>query len=178
MTGRDAAPDAAEPTIRVATRLSEGEIEQLAGLLVAVVASGAAVSFLAPLAPAEARRYWRRVAASNATLLVAEQADKIVGTVQLIPAESDNGRHRAEVAKLLVHPDSQRQGIGRRLMARLESLARADARTLLVLDSREGDAATDLYQRLGYRQAGRIPAHVRSADGTLAATLFFYKLLT
>ena len=41
-------------------------------------------------------------------LVVAERDGRIVGTVQLQPAESENGAHRGEVAKLLVHPEWRR----------------------------------------------------------------------
>ena len=110
-------------------------------------------------------------------LLVAERDGHIVGTVQLQPAESENGAHRGEVAKLLVHPDSRRQGIARALMLALEDEARAAGKTLLVLDTREGDPSNDLYRALGYREAGRIPGWARDAAGTLSATIFWYKPL-
>ena len=56
-------------------------------------------------------------------------------------------------------------------------LAIADGRTLLVLDTREGDAANALYQSLGYQVAGRIPGFVRSADGHLDTAIFYFKVL-
>ncbi len=62
-------------------------------------------------------------------------------------------------------------------MAALERRAVREARTLLVLDTRQGDAAEQLYRRLGYSEAGVIPAYARSADGMLDATVFMYKLL-
>jgi ribosomal protein S18 acetylase RimI-like enzyme len=110
-------------------------------------------------------------------LLIAEQEGRVVGTVQLQPAESANGAHRGEVAKLLVHPSSRRQGTGRALMMALEDEARAAGKTLLVLDTREGDPSNDLYRALGYREAGRIPGWAIDAAGTLSATVFWYKPL-
>jgi ribosomal protein S18 acetylase RimI-like enzyme len=58
---------------------------------------------------------------------------------------------------LLVHPSWRRKGIGRAMMMALENEARAAGKTLLVLDTREGDSSNDLYRALGYREAGRIP---------------------
>jgi ribosomal protein S18 acetylase RimI-like enzyme len=100
-----------------------------------------------------------------------------VGTVQLQPPESENGAHRGEVAKLLVHPEWRRQGIARALMTTLEAEARAAGKTLLVLDTREGDPSNKLYRALGYREAGRIPGWTRDATGTPSATVFWYKPL-
>jgi ribosomal protein S18 acetylase RimI-like enzyme len=99
------------------------------------------------------------------------------GDGQLHSAESENGAHRGEVAKLLVHPEWRRQGIARALMMALENEARAAGKTLLVLDTREGDPSNDLYRALGYREAGRIPGWARDAAGTVSATVFWYKPL-
>jgi ribosomal protein S18 acetylase RimI-like enzyme len=111
-------------------------------------------------------------------LLWVAAADGVIqGTVQLHLVQKPNGLHRAEVVKLLVHPGARRQGIARRLMAVLEEEAGRLQRTLLVLDTREGDPSNLLYRSLGYREAGRIPHFCRSEDGRLDATVIYYKLL-
>jgi GNAT superfamily N-acetyltransferase len=164
-------------TVRAADELSPVQIEQLADILVAVVAQGASVGFLPPLARDEAERYWRGLPKPGVILLVAERDRRIVGTAQLELAMRANGQHRAEVNKVLVHPDCQRQGIGRRLMAELEAVARREGRTLLHLDTREGDASNAVYLALGWTEAGRIPNWARSATGTLDATVYYFKEL-
>ncbi|MGH2615384.1 MAG: GNAT family N-acetyltransferase, partial [Thermomicrobiales bacterium] len=125
--------------IRRVDRLSATELDDLADLLVACVAEGASLGFHAPVAPETARDWWAGFPRTGDALLVAERNGRIVGTVQLLDAESENGAHRGEVAKLLVHPDWRRQGIARALMAALEAEARAVGKTLLMLDTREGD---------------------------------------
>jgi GNAT superfamily N-acetyltransferase len=158
----------------------ESELGQLAELLRDSVDGGASVGFLPPLAEEEARGYWQPVLAEAAggarVLLVARQHGRIVGTVQLALERRPNGRHRAEVQKLLVHRSVRRQGIARRLMAAIEAEARAAGRTLLVLDTLEGHAAEQLYPAIGYVRAGRIPQFARTPDG-LEATVVFYKVL-
>ena len=163
--------------IRRIALLAEGELSQLSDLLVAVVDDGASVGFLPPLSYDDTVAYWKSVCESEVILLVAEQDGRIVGTAQLHLAPRANACHRAEVAKVLVHPDCQRQGIGRVLMRDIEAVARATGRTLLVLDTREGDAANDFYRSLGYVEAGRIPRYARSANGTLDATVLYFKEL-
>ncbi len=165
------------PSIRRVYRLSANELDDLTAVLVSCVAEGASLGFHAPLAADIARKWWSEVPRDGVILLVAERNGRVVGTVQLQPAESDNGAHRGEVAKLLVHPSSRRQGIARALMMALEHEARAAGKTLLVLDTREGDPSNDLYRALGYREAGRIPGWARDAAGTLSATVFWYKPL-
>lgn len=85
-----------------------------------MVDQGASVSFLAPLDRETARRYWSQVPGPGVVLLVAERDGVIIGTAQLHLATPPNGSHRAEVAKVLVHPAVQRRGIARRLMLALE----------------------------------------------------------
>ena len=165
------------PVIRRADRLSSGELDDLVELLVACVAGGASLGFHAPLAPDTARAWWAGFPRDDVILVVTERDGRIVGTVQLHAAESENGAHRDEVAKLLVHPDWRRQGIARALMMALEEEARAARKTLLVLDTREGDPSNDPYRALGYREAGRVPGWARDAAGTLSTTVFWYKPL-
>lgn len=166
------------PVVRRADSLNPGEVSDLAEVLVACVAEGASLGFHAPLAPAVAHTWWESFPREGAILLVAERQGCIVGTVQLHDEESANGAHRGEVAKLLVHPAWRRQGIARALMTALETEARAAGKTLLHLDTREGDPSNDLYAASGYRVAGRIPGWARDAAGNLSATVFWYKELT
>jgi ribosomal protein S18 acetylase RimI-like enzyme len=100
-----------------------------------------------------------------------------VGTVILNGSAMPNGRHRAEISKLLVHPQARRQGIARELMQRAEQQARAQGKTLLVLDTRSGDVASDLYRSLGWQVAGSIPFYAESTAGVLDATTYMYKVL-
>ena len=158
-------------------RLSAQELDELAAVLVSCVAEGASLGFHAPLTADAARDWWTGIPRDGLILLVAERDGHIAGTVQLQPAESENGTHRGEVAKLLVHPEWRRQGIARALMMALEEEARATGKTLLVLDTREGDPSNDLYRALGYCEAGRIPGWARDATGTVSATVFWYKPL-
>ena len=158
--------------------LDERERAALAALLVAVVADGASVGFLAPLDPQDAAAYWRALPNADTVLLLAERDGAIAGTVQLRLDRRPSQRHRAEVAKLLVHPAHRRLGLGRRLVEAIEAEARRDGRWLLVLDTREGDVAEALYRSLGYLRAGRIPHYARRAEGGFDATVLYYKELS
>ncbi|HET7338164.1 MAG TPA: GNAT family N-acetyltransferase, partial [Candidatus Dormibacteraeota bacterium] len=101
-----------------------------------------------------------------------------VGTVQLGFAQFPNGRHRAEVAKLLVHSSMRRRGLATGLMNAAEEHARRAARTLLFLDTETGSAAEILYRKLGWTVAGVIPGFAYRPDGQLRPTTFFYKVVS
>jgi GNAT superfamily N-acetyltransferase len=111
-------------------------------------------------------------------VLVARAGDRIVGTVQLDLSVPPNQQHRAEVAKLLVHPSARRRGIARALMVALEAAARSERRTLLTLDTWTGGSAEPLYLSLGYVVAGVIPRYARgSLTPRLEPTTIMYKEL-
>jgi ribosomal protein S18 acetylase RimI-like enzyme len=153
-------------------------IEQLADVLLDCVEGGASVSFMLPMARTTAIDFWRKVADGVArgerTLLVAEDAQGIVGTVQLITGMPENQPHRADVAKLLVHRRARGAGIGRRLMEAVEDAAREQGRRVLVLDTASGTAER-LYERLGWQRVGTVPDYALMPHGELCATVFFYK---
>jgi ribosomal protein S18 acetylase RimI-like enzyme len=101
-----------------------------------------------------------------------------VGTVQLDLAMMPNQQHRAEVCKMLVHPDWQRRGIARALMVALEAVAREEKRTLLTLDTWTGKGAERLYRSLDYTVVGVIPRFARgSTTMKLEGTTIMYKEL-
>jgi acetyltransferase len=155
-------------------------LPELVALLKDAVESGASIGFMPPLLDGEETAYWRDVGACLADgsrlMLIAVDAEKVVGTVQLALEDRPNGNHRAEVSKLMVHSRSRRAGIGRMLMEAMERAAVDVRRTTLVLDTRQGDTAERLYRRLGYKVAGQIPDYARSADGSLHTTTIMYKL--
>jgi GNAT superfamily N-acetyltransferase len=95
--------------------------------------------------------------------------------VQLELATMPNARHRAEVMKLMVHRAARRRGIARVLMLALEEAARGANRRLLVLDTRPGDPAEQLYLALGYTPAGVIPRYALNAAGMLDSTVYMYR---
>lgn len=159
------------------------EITMLAEVLRAVVHGGAGVSFFVPFSIEDARMFWTgQVLApmreGTRRVLVARRDERIVGTVQLDLAMPPNQRHRAAVAKLLVHPDARRLGIARALMIAVEALARSEERTLLTLDTVSGSPAEFLYRSLGYTVAGVIPRYARGALApVLEDTTIMYKEL-
>ncbi len=159
--------------------VSEMDIRELGDLLVDAVESGAAVSFLAPLARETAVAWWRSTLAAppaRAVFLVARDADGIAGTVQLQPAWAPNQPHRAELCKLMVHRRARGSGVARALMHAAEDAARAGGFTLLTLDARRGGAAHALYVKLGWTCVGIIPDYAVDADGKgLHDTVVFYK---
>ena len=151
----------------------------LTALLMDAVDHGASVGFLSPMKKDEAAAYWRGVReelAHGLVMLAARDGGRLVGAVQLAPAQKANARHRAEVQKLLVLRECRGRGVGEALMHAIEDEARRLGRWLLVLDTATS-AAERLYRRLGYERAGAIPEFAESSGGGFDATVLYYKRL-
>ena len=157
------------------TTIHNGLIE----LLRDSVEGGASVGFLSPLKRESAEAFWRdmlrEVGSSRVMLIATTESGEVAGSVQLALGQKENGRHRAEVQKLLVHSRYRNQGLGRRLMEAIEHEAQQSAISLLVLDTIEGELAEQLYLKLGYVRVGEIPNYASFPDGRLWATVIFYK---
>lgn len=156
---------------------TDEHIDELSQLLITVVDQGASIGFLPPLSLSDATQYWDSVLSPGVILYIAVMEGRIAGTIQLHLCMKQNGRHRAEVAKLMTHPDFRRNGIARTLLEKVEERAIHEGRKLLVLDTREGDPSNLLYRSMDYQQAGRIPYFAATADGELQTTVLYYKVL-
>jgi len=156
-------------------------LDGLAAVLADCVAGGASVSYMAPFSHEQARAAFEAVGADVAQgrrLLLAAFADgRLVGTVQVNLALPPNQPHRGEIAKLLVHRSARKRGIAQLLMEHAELEARAEGKTLLVLDTVTGDAAERLYTRLGWTRVGVIPGYALYPDGRSCDTTVFWKTL-
>jgi GNAT superfamily N-acetyltransferase len=164
---------------RASAEEAAAQVDALAQVLVDCVEGGASVSFMWPLPLAKAQAFWRGVADGVArgerALLLACDSAGVVGTVQLVLAQPDNQPHRADVSKMLVHRRARRQGVAQRLMAMVDAVARAEGKTVLVLDTVTGGDAERLYARSGWQRVGSVPDYALMPDGALCATTVFYK---
>ena len=152
--------------------------DRLGEILADAVRLGAGVGFLLPFDAQAGARYWRDRAdevASGARIVLVARDDEVVGTVSLVRAAMPNQPHRAEVAKLLVHPAHRRRGVATALVRAAEAHARSIGRTLLTLDCVAGGHEERFYRGLGYRVVGTIPGYALSPSGQLDAATFLVK---
>jgi GNAT superfamily N-acetyltransferase len=160
---------------------NDTEIDGLANVLIDCVEGGASVSFMHPLPRDRAVSFWRRVAqgvaAGERALLVAEDAQGVCGTVQLMLDQPENQPHRADLSKMLVHRRARRQGLGAALLRAAEATARECGKSLLVLDTASDDAER-LYERVGWVRVGVIPGYALLPQGGLCGTTVYYRNLS
>lgn len=175
----------AEPDVTITTLTPDDYAEHeaaLAELLRDCVEAGASVHFIVPFSLEESLVFWREkvapaVRAGHRDVVTAHVAGRLVGTVQLSCDTPPNSPHRADVSKLLVHPDFRRRGIARAMMAGLEDNARRRQRRLLLLDTAPGYTET-FYREIDYQKVGVIPGFARDAiEDVYLDTVIMYKAL-
>ncbi len=161
----------------------ESHLGELCRILIDSVSDGAAISFMAPLAQHEAEHFWMNevrpsIERGDRQLFGAFVDDKLIGTVQLVIALPPNQPHRAEISKMVVHPDGRRQGLGKALMNAALDAAEHAGKALVTLDTRTGDVSENLYRGVGFEQAGIIPDFAFDPDGAARhATTYMYRYL-
>ena len=104
-----------------------------------------------------------------ASVEVHEQFDALAGVLVDCVAGGASVRYLA--------PFSHEQARGAFEAVAAEVEARAEGKTLLVLDTVTGDNAERLYERLGWTRVGVIPGYALYPDGRPCDTTIFWKSL-
>jgi len=160
---------------------SPAQLDALARLLHDCIDAGASIGWVRTPSLDAARAYWQRIADSEARgercWWVIEEAGAMLGTAQLVTDGPENGRLRAEVCKVMVHPAARRRGFGQALMRAAEAEALTLGKRLILLDTNTDSPAQRLYEGLGWQVCGVMPDYAEQADGSLGATTWMFKQL-
>ena len=157
-------------------------VDQLTDVLISTVAAGGSVGFMHPVSPAQAQAFWQAALseadAGNRVIFGAWDGQCLLGTVTLLVTMPPNQPHRAEIAKMMTHPQARQRGIATRLIQAAEAEAAARGKTLLVLDTAADEGAGPFYEKLGYSLSGEIPEFALKPHGGLTGTLLYWKRLS
>jgi GNAT superfamily N-acetyltransferase len=165
--------------------LSPGEVIAAAGdlaqLLLDAHDANMALGLAGPLTAEHAREVWADTAAKldpgRRVLLVAREDGRVVGTVQVVRADAENGAQRAEVQRLAVLAERRGEGVGRDLLAAAGERAREMGLRLLWLTTHADTGSDRFYEAVGWTRLGTVPAYSVKPDGTLAGGAFYYREL-
>lgn len=148
-------------------RPGPGTVAALTALWIDVTRAGGAVGFTPDSADDEiavaARDVVDEVRAGRQELVTA--GDPLVGAVFLRPGVGPRVAHRADVLRLMVHPDRQGEGLGRALLDAAVARARELGLEQLLLSARGGTALPAFYTRLGWTEVGVFPAALDLGPG-------------
>src|SRR5262245_12057204 len=159
------------PSLAIRAALSE--------LLIEAVANGGSVSFMDPLPVETADKFWESALAAavrgDRIILGAFDGDLLIGTVTVVLDLAQNQPHRAEIVKMITRISHRGRGVATALLRQAETMALAQGRTLLVLDTATDGGASLLYESMGFRLAGEIPDYALKPQGGLTGTKFYWK---
>ncbi len=137
------------------------------------------MGFMHPLTPDAAATFWQTALAAaqrgERIILGGWDGPQLIGTVTLILNTPPNQPHRAEIAKMMTHPQWRGQGVATLLLRAAEAQAALHGRTLLVLDTASDGGAAGLYERAGYIFAGELPDYALKPHGGLTGTRLYWK---
>ena len=175
-------PGAVLPEIEIkALGPSSDVLKMLSEMLIEAVANGGSVSFMHPLPPEVAHRFWEDSLASAARgeriVFGAFDGPALVGTVTLLLDLPPNQPHRAEIAKMITRISHRHRGIATALLREAERAAIKHGRWLLVLDTAVDEGASGLYECLGFTLSGVIPEYALRPRGGLTGTMIYWKRL-
>lgn len=117
----------------------DGKVSQFADIQIACIESDKMVAdYIPPLNHEKIKLWWAERAAQVTSepkarhIIFMEENGKATGVVMLQMNTTETGRYRGEVQKLIVSPQHRMKGIARKMMGKLETVAKSEGRTLLV----------------------------------------------
>jgi GNAT superfamily N-acetyltransferase len=147
----------------VTLSVGDGRDPRLVALFTGVVERGEGYPQLPPLEAAEYEAMWVRVS----QVVVATAGDDLVGAYYLKPNGPGLAAHIAN-AGYVVDPAWRGRGLGRRLVE--DSIVRAPELGFDAIQFNfvfESNPARPLYERLGWREVGRIPDALPGGEAAL-----------
>jgi acetyltransferase len=156
---------------RLVSEVGPATVASLGTLWTAVTRAGGAVGFVAD-APEEdirasAERVVEDVRAGRERLIALESDGALLGTVFLRGGGHATRRHRADVKRLMVHPDLQGRGWGKALLDAAVAHATAIGLEQLLLSARGGTTLPEYYARQGWTPVGLFPGALRMGPDDL-----------
>ncbi|KAH8658280.1 acyl-CoA N-acyltransferase [Xylariales sp. PMI_506] len=149
--------------------------------------ANSSIGFRAPLSDEEADAYWDHVSHQLGqspkslylfVLTSFPDSEEVLATIQIVTVHKETHKHRAEVAKLLVHPLARRKGIATTIMDYIEEFCRDSlGKEMLTLDTASETPAKDFYFRMGWSHWGTCPEYAEYADGRRCNAMFFIKFI-
>ena len=150
--GRRTTPDPSAAVVREAT------VEDVEGIYSLALELADAIGDRGPRSEAIRARLLELLEEPRARVLVAECGGSVIGVASLwIKPDLAHGDTVIEVPMLVVSADARRQGIGKLLVEKVQSIAAIENAALLeLIATRENDVARAFYRSLGFVETEHI----------------------
>jgi GNAT superfamily N-acetyltransferase len=154
---------------------------ELGRLLLDAHEANMALGLAGPLTEEHAREVWvetaSKLAPGHRVLLAGIEDGVVVGTVQIVRADAENGAHRAEIQRLAVRGDRRGSGLGRALLDAAAERARELGLRVLWLSTHAETGSDRFYEAVGWSRLGVLPLYSQRPDGSLVGSAFYYLVL-
>jgi GNAT superfamily N-acetyltransferase len=143
--------------------------KRIVALWVDVTNAGGAVGFVAPVTAGEVRpiadQAFDAVTAGFDHLLTGMDDGELVALLFIVDNRFALKDHWRVLKRVMVTPHRQGRGYGAALMREAEAVGRKAGLAGFQVTVRTGAGTENFYQRLGYREVGRMPGALRVAPG-------------
>jgi L-phenylalanine/L-methionine N-acetyltransferase len=120
---------------------------------------------------------WLQSLENNKVTLLSLYKDNIIGSATLILNEPHSRASHVASFGVVVHPDFQRKGLGKQLIAALEQIARDQGIKKIEVNFYDGNPAAAMYKSLDYDFEGRRLKKARLNDGTYVDEILLSKFI-
>lgn len=166
---------APEPLFRIA---AEDDWPQIWPVFRAVVATGDTYMFEPSIREDRAKAAWMLAGVERSRTYIAKMCGEVVATAILRPNQPGLGDHVANAA-WMVHPQAAGKGIGRKFADYVMNEARTLGYEAMQFNAvvESNTRAVRLWESMGFRTVGKVPAAFRTAQDTRESVLVMYKSL-
>jgi GNAT superfamily N-acetyltransferase len=146
-----------------------------------VTNAGGAVGFVAPVTLEDVRPMAAAalgdVAQGHDRLLIGRVDGRLAAMLFVVSRRFALQTHWRTLKRVMVHPDFQGHGHGAAIMREAERAARHDGIEALHITVRGGLGLEPFYERLGYKEVGRLPGALRVGPGDDRDEIVFWRAL-
>ena len=146
-----------EPTGAVIRPITDADWPEVFAFWHEIVEAGETYAFPVGLSSDEARGWW--VEAAPGATVVLEEDGVVLGSAKMGPNRPGRGSH-VGTASFMVAPDARGRGVGRRLAEHVVAWHRDQGYAAIQFNAvvETNTAAVSLWQSLGFRIVGTVPA--------------------
>ena len=158
-----------------------GELEELTSATMDAIKEGIGFGWINKPPKSKVKDYWKGVLlVPNRLLLVGKYKGVISGSIQVVTLSSNNeaALFRVFIDTHFVATWARGHGLAKSLLEEAENECKKNNYTHVILDVRETQIrAINLYEQLGFKLWGKLPAYHKLSDGNMVSGNFYYKNL-
>ncbi len=159
----------------------KGELEELTFATMDAIKEGIGFGWIKRPPKNKVKDYWKGVLlVPNRLLFVGKYKGVISGSIQVVTLSSTNeaALFRVFIDTHFVATWARGHGLAKFLLEKAENECKKNNYTHVILDVRETQLrAINLYEQLGFKLWGKLPAYHKLSDGKMVPGNFYYKNL-